>query len=323
MLYINGKVMENIIRTCFVIGLISLGGGLHAQDGAGQFLGSPVSVREIGLPKEIPARMDFHVVVNAPYSVQIQGRLREEDPSSKEPAPHWQGLEADMVRTFVRWMQRDKQIRLDFDPIFHRDTASLRAAMLADPSQSAGVLVGDEGLEPLKDSAWLPSLPWLRSGVVLLAPFSDRTAWGNWKAMTQGLDDRNLVLHQSPMTAAWEKEWNKMISSRCRTDRVSDESMLWKALGKKSGITYAIMDAGTASAFLRQGDFSGWRVRIPGGSSPSVRYLVFPRGSLLRMYWEEFLFSGWGWLNSQEFQALMDKHLHAGAHSVIKPYPGQ
>ncbi|MFM7287915.1 MAG: hypothetical protein ACKO18_00870, partial [Bacteroidota bacterium] len=56
---------------------------VRAQDGAGQFLGAPVSVREIGLPKEIPARMDFHVVVNAPYSVQIQGRLRDDEPGSK------------------------------------------------------------------------------------------------------------------------------------------------------------------------------------------------------------------------------------------------
>jgi len=97
---------------------------------------------------------------------------------------------------------------------------------------------------------------------------------------------------------------------------------LWKALGKKSGTTYAVMDAGTASAYSRQGDFSGWRVRIPAGSSPTVRYLVFPQGSLLRSYWEEFLFSGWGWLNSEEFEALMDKHFHAGARSVIKPSPG-
>lgn len=295
---------------------------VQAQDGAGQFLGAPVSVREIGLPKEVPARMDFHVVVNAPYSVQIQGRLREDEPGSKAPAPQWQGLEADMVRAFVRWMQRDKQIRLDFDPIFHSDTASLRSAMGADPTQAAGVLVGAEGADPVKDSAWQAPLPWLRSGVVLLVPFSDRSSWGAWKAMTQGLDDRNLVLHQSPMTAAWAKEWTKMISSRCRTERISEESMLWKALGKKSGTTYAVMDAGTASAYSRQGDFSGWRVRIPAGSSPTVRYLVFPQGSLLRSYWEEFLFSGWGWLNSEEFEALMDKHFHAGARSVIKPSPG-
>ncbi|MFM8976942.1 MAG: hypothetical protein ACKOJE_02715, partial [Bacteroidota bacterium] len=185
---------------------------LRAQDGAGQFLGAPVSVREIGLPKEVPARMDFHVVVNAPYSVQIQGRLRDDELASKEPLPQWQGLEADMVRAFVRWMQRDKQIRLDFDPIFHSDTASLRSAMGADPTQAAGVLVGAEDINPVKDSAWLAPLPWLRSGVVLLVPFSDRSSWGAWKAMTQGLDDRNLVLHQSPMTAAWEKEWTKMIS---------------------------------------------------------------------------------------------------------------
>jgi hypothetical protein len=219
-------------------------------------------------------------------------------------------------------MQRDKQIRLDFDPVFHSDTASLRSAMGADPTQAAGVLVGAEGADPVKDSAWLTPLPWLRSGVVLLVPFSDRSSWGAWKAMTQGLDDRNLVLHQSPMTAAWEKEWTKMISSRCRTERISEESMVWKALGKKSGTTYAVMDAGTASAYSKQGDFSGWRVRIPAGSATTVRYLVFPQGSLLRSYWEEFLFSGWGWLNSEEFEALMDKHFHAGARSVIKPSPG-
>jgi len=53
-----------------------------------------------------------------------------------------------------------------------------------------------------------------------------------------------------------------------------------------------------------------------------VRYLVFPQGSLLRSYWEEFLFSGWGWLNSGEFESLMEKHFHAGARSVIKPSPG-
>jgi hypothetical protein len=227
-----------------------------------------------------------------------------------------------MVRAFVRWMQNDRQIRLDFDPIFHRDTASLRSAMLADPAQSAGVLVGVEGMDPIRDSGWLPALPWLRSGVILLVPFSDRSAWDNWKAMTQGLDDRNLVLHQSSMTAAWEMEWARLISSRCRTERVREESILWKSLGKKSGITYAIMDAGTASAYVKQGDFSGWRIKVPAGSASSIRYMVFPRGSLLRTYWEEFLLSGWGWLNSGEFQDLMDRHFHAGSRAVIRAYPG-
>ncbi len=314
---------KNYFRECLsLLGMMISSLMLQAQDGAGQFLGAPVSVHEIGIPKEIPARMDFHVVVNAPYSMQKQGRIPDGDPLSKEASPHWQGLEADMVRAFVKWMQSDKQIRLDFDPIFHRDSASLRAAILADPNQSAGVLVGAEGVDPVKDSAWLPALPWLRSAVVLLVPFSDRSAWENWKAMTQGLDERNLVLHQSPMTMAWEKDWARLISSRCRTERVTEESMLWKSLGKKTGTAYAIMDAGTASAYLSQGDFSGWRVRVPAGSASSVRYLVFPKGSLQRTYWEEFLFSGWGWLNSREFQSLMDKHFHAGSRAFIRVHPG-
>lgn len=311
--------MKNTLCSALVVILILSLGVLHAQDGPGQFLGSPISVHDVGIAKEVPARMDFHVLLNSPYSIQFQGRIPQDDTLAREPAPHWQGLEADMVRAFVRWMNRVKQIRLDFDPIFHGDTASMRASMLADPVQSAGILVGKEGVEPLQDSLWFPSLPWLRSGVVMLVPFSDRSAWTQWKAMIQGLEDKDLVLHQSPMTSAWERDWAKMISSRCRTERVTDEVMLWKALGKKGGTGYAVMDAGTASVFLSQGDFSGWRVKMPSGAAFSTRYLVFPKGSLLMAYWEEFLYSGWGWLNSKEFQGLMDKHFHSGARSVIQP----
>ena len=56
--------------------------GLYAQDGPGMPLQPAVSILRVGEARELPTRMDFYTVPNAPYSQWNQ---------SKSAEPAWQG----------------------------------------------------------------------------------------------------------------------------------------------------------------------------------------------------------------------------------------
>jgi len=290
---------------------------LQAQEGQPAPLGQPVSASKVGQAREIPARLDFHVLAQAPYSRFHQGI--QGSPEVRGEEAYWQGLEADMVRAFVRWMQATKQISLAFDPMVHADPESLKKAMLADPVQAAGILVGQDGTAPVADTPWQKSLPWLRSRPVLLVPVGDTASWASWKYLSKASTLRKLVVHQSPMTAAWFRDFTAQNSPKYEVMQPKDEFQLWKMLGKGGTGTYGVVDAGTASYFLDKGEAPGWRVRVPEATRNTVRYLVFPQGSLFLPYWEEFLSGGWGWMQSNEFKSLMNKHLHPAAQVHVRP----
>ena len=98
-----------------------------------------VSVMKVGAARELPSRMDFYTIQNPPYSRQIQ---------SKSAETAWQGLEADLAAAFVEWMRSVRGIQIAYDPLFFRDAAEIKTAMMADPAQAVGVMVSEEGVDP-------------------------------------------------------------------------------------------------------------------------------------------------------------------------------
>jgi len=284
--------------------------GLYAQDGPGMPLQPAVSILRVGEARELPTRMDFYTVPNAPYSQWNQAK-------SAEPA--WQGLEADLAAAFVDWMRKVRGINLAFDPLFYKNAAELKAAMLADPSHAVGVMVSDAGVDPVLDSGWAPSLPWLSSKTGVLVPLSNTGVWNDWKSGLKSGEGARWVVHRSPMSLSWMRAWSVQVSSKGSIEDMEDELSWWKALGKSKSPVVGVADVGTLSYALRQEGAYAWNVHVPQGQKSSIRSLVFPGQSLLAPYWKEFLSSGWGWASSKEMKDLLEKHFGYAAQEHIQP----
>ena len=307
---INVRFMARNLLCLLMVGL-GLGYlGAKAQDGPGLPLQPAVSVRQVGEAREIPARMDFYTVVHSPYSRRIQ---------SKSDEPTWSGLDADLAAAFVEWMRKVRGISLAYDPIFVRDAAEIKAAMLADPTQAVGVMVSEEGNEPVADSAWARSLPWLRSKMALLVPLKAGGNWGDWKSVLRSGEGSTWVVHRSPMSQAWMRAWSVQISAKSSMTDTDDFGTWWKTLGKSNGLVLGVADVGTMCDVLRQEGSYAWKIKVPDGQKNLNRFLVFPRQSLLAPYWEEFMTSGWGWTSSNEMKVLLDKYFDSAAQEHVRP----
>ena len=284
--------------------------GLQAQDGPAMPLQPAVSIMKVGAARELPSRMDFYTIQNPPYSRQVQ---------SKSAESTWQGLEADLAAAFVEWMRTVRGIQIAYDPLFFRDAAELKTAMMADPAQAVGVMVIEEGVDPLLDSAWSKPLPWLRSKMGVLVPLSNTANWNDWKTGLKSAEGARWVVHRSPMSLAWMRAWSVQVSSKGTMEDTDDELAWWKVLGKSKMPVVGVADVGTLAYAMRQEGAYAWKVKVPEGQKNSIRYLVFPRQSLLAPYWEEFLWSGWGWTSSKEFKGLLEKHFDQATPEHIQP----